>query len=238
MVDDLWSSAVGKNRDVQFVEEKRLVLRGIASHVADQSLWTLPDIKNFLRPACGLDFYDSGGLLALDSGDSLQVNPSEAGSRVEISECLWMISAILWTAANGYPTLQPVPEGLVDWLPYRPLGDNFLPTPINRDANTLAQISCYFRNDKNRNDKNPKKSSLVFRRQLESVALAGDVSQDTSLDQMMRYADVGTGKDTVRTRLAFFIGKIMAFQQVGDPVSGLPRWLSAFPDLYRRMHVN
>jgi hypothetical protein len=209
------------------VEEKRLVLRGIASHVAGQALWTLHDIKQFLHPACGLDFFSPDVLLVLD-GDSLQVNPSEAGNRVEISECLWLISAILSTASNCYPVLEPPPEGPVDWVPYRPLENGFLRSPSPRNANVLAQSSCFFREDVNPSDR-----LYVFHRQIEPIVLVGDASQDslhTSLDQMMQYADVGTGKDTVRTRLAFFIGKIMAFHQVGDAVSLIDFWLPTFLD--------
>jgi len=229
LVDSLWISAIHANPHTAFAEEKRLVLRGIASHVAGQALWTLPDIKRFLHPACGLDFFSPDALLVLDS-DVLQANPSEAGARVEISECLWLISGILSTASSGYPLLEPPPEGPVDWVPYRPLQDQFLRSPNPRNANALAQSSCFFRQDTNPSDR-----LCVFHRQIEPVALVGDVSQDslrTSLDQIMHLADVGTGKDTVKTRLAFHIGKIMAFQQVGDTVSLIDFLLSAFLDCF------
>lgn len=201
------------------------MLHGIALHVAGQGIWTLHDIKQFLHPACGLTFFSPDVLPELD-GNTLQANPSEAGHRVEISECLWLISAILSTASNAYPVLQPPPEGLIDWVPYRPMEGGFVRSPNPRNANDLARSSCFFRRDVNSSDR-----LYVFHRRIEPVVLVGDPPPDTlhpSLDQMMQYADVGTGKDTVRTRLAFFIGKVMAFQQVGDTVRRLGRWLAGF----------
>jgi hypothetical protein len=216
LVDRLWTSATQANLNTMFIEEKRLVLRGIASHVTGQALWTLHDVKQFLHPACGLHFFSPDVLLVLDS-ETLQVNPIEAGSRLEISECLWLISAILRTASSGYPILESPPEGLVDWVPYRPSETPYLRSAITRNANLLAHNSCFFRQDMNPNDR-----VRVFHRRIEPAELVGEVSQDslhTSLDRMMQYADVGTGKDTVRTRLAFFISKVMAFWNVGDAVS-------------------
>lgn len=215
LVDTLWDAAVRSNPNTAFVDEKRQVLGGIASHVARRALWTAPDIKRFLLSACGLEFYHPDVLLVLD-GDSLQVNPSEAVERVEIAESLWLISSILRTTSNERPVLEPLSEGPVDWVPYRPLREAHLRPPNLRSGNILAQNSCFFRQDTNT-------SNCVFHRTIEPVALIGDdasrAGPSSSLDQMMQYADVGTGKDTVRTRVAYFIGKIMAFRQLGDSVS-------------------
>ena len=93
----------------------------------------------------------------------------------------------------------------------------------------LVQNLCFFCQDTNPSDR-----LRVFHCQIESIYFVGDTGSDRSLlDQMLHFADVGTGKDTVGTRLAFFVSKVLAFWQLGDTVSRISLWLSAILDFCR-----
>lgn len=225
LVDRLWVQALRARPNTPLANEKRLMLRGMATFVSTRWLWKYNQLLEWDRAPCGLKFFDPEEFHLVNEAQGTFLKPTPSEYRIDMVECLRFISNTLRMDEGGYPELEQAPEGLVDWIPVRPPPNNALTSPSTRHISAMIHTSRHFRQDVSKSI-----ASIVFHRQVpmdvpidvtgtQQSVPTGDQPTPTKLSKMMENARLFKLEDTFQTRISFIVSKLMAFYEIGCQVS-------------------
>lgn len=210
LVSSLWGDRLALNPNVSNAAQKGLALAGLASYVVTEYPWARADtVASDERIAFGTAFGDPEQI------SNPRVKPifiADSSERLQIFDCLWYISAILATAETEPFNPGLGPERLVCWLHLERFSGGSLVSTKRRITANLAYQSFNFRHES---------AKKIFAFDLSNFYTSekSTAPLNNSFSGMKSIAGVGSGEESMRTRVAYFIGKIMAFIQDGEAVS-------------------